>query len=88
LSASGQLGTDRVILGQWIDLCYKSVASWPSISPDLNPIENVWAIMKRSVRKSKSISMESLRCAILRAWEKRGLSLFASASISPCTVAC
>jgi transposase len=43
---------------------------WPAYSPDLNPIENVWALMKREVRKSKPSTLDGLRNAIADAWEK------------------
>jgi len=29
----------------------RRVLSWPSYSPDLNPIENVWAVLKKNVEK-------------------------------------
>ena len=28
-----------------------NVIPWPAVSPDLNPIENVWALMKRELRQ-------------------------------------
>jgi transposase len=44
--------------------------SWPALSPDLNPIENVWALMKREVRKAAPTSLSELRVAISAAWDK------------------
>jgi len=29
----------------------RRVLPWPSYSPDLNPIENVWAVLKHNIKK-------------------------------------
>ncbi|CAF1663328.1 unnamed protein product [Rotaria magnacalcarata] len=36
------------------------VIDWPSNSPDINPIENVWSIIKRRVEKRKPKNLEEL----------------------------
>ena len=30
-----------------------SILPWPVVSPDMNPIENVWAVLGKKVRKAK-----------------------------------
>lgn len=44
---------------------------WPSLSPDLNPIENLWGILARGVygNAKQYESLEELESAIRREWE-------------------
>ena len=42
---------------------------WPSMSPDLAPIENVWQLLKMNLRRKKIGSYRSLVSAIKREWK-------------------
>ena len=46
------------------------VLDWPSQSPDLNPIENLWAYIKKKLRKrtTKPSSLNQLFDFILEEW--------------------
>lgn len=44
------------------------VMDWPASSPDLNPIENVWSILKRKVCRYKINNASELMSAIRREW--------------------
>jgi hypothetical protein len=43
---------------------------WPSNSPDLNPIENLWAIVKRNVEQRKPKNLGELECFLGEEWGK------------------
>jgi len=43
---------------------------WPSKSPDLNPIENVWGMLKNAVRKCHPQDIDSLEECVCNEWEK------------------
>ncbi|HWY33658.1 MAG TPA: transposase [Nitrosopumilaceae archaeon] len=44
--------------------------SWPSQSPDLNPMENVWAVLKANVSNHKPTSTKELIRIIQKEWKK------------------
>ena len=46
-----------------------SFIEWPSMSPDLNPIENVWALMKHEVEKQLPSSLAEVKLAIPKVWD-------------------
>ena len=48
----------------------KSVLEWPSQSPDLNPIENLWNALKRRVRSKQTKTLDDLYQYCQEEWEK------------------
>ncbi len=51
-----------------------TVIQWPSMSPDLNPIEHLWGILKRQVEHHSPSSIQSLKEVILEEWKKIDLA--------------
>ncbi len=50
------------------------VIQWPSMSPDLNPTEHLWGILKRQVEHHSPSSIQSLKEVILEEWKKIDLA--------------
>ncbi len=45
-----------------------TVLNWPANSPDLNPIENLWGIVKRKMRDTRPNNADDLKAAIKATW--------------------
>ena len=44
------------------------VLQWPGNSPDVNPIENLWAIVKKRLQNHDCTSKTKLISAIIKIW--------------------
>lgn len=56
--------------------------NWPANSPDLNPIENVWYILKYRIKKYGASNINQLKTAIKTEWSKLGQNLARSLVLS------
>jgi transposase len=50
------------------------ILDWPSNSPDVNPVENLWSIMKRRVEKRKPSDLDELDQFLHEEWQNIDLS--------------
>lgn len=55
---------------EWLDNCaIDYIQDWPANSPDLNPIENLWSIVKKELREKDTSTVAKLKAAITSVWE-------------------
>ena len=59
--------TARTLM-RWLQEQGIPTLKWPPNSPDLNPIENLWDIIKRRVALAKCTTIEGLKNEIRRVW--------------------
>ncbi len=45
-----------------------TVIDWPANSPDLNPIENLWGIVKRKMRDTRPNNADDLKATVKETW--------------------
>uniref|UniRef100_A0A9J7ZTN8 Tc1-like transposase DDE domain-containing protein n=1 Tax=Cyprinus carpio carpio TaxID=630221 RepID=A0A9J7ZTN8_CYPCA len=57
------------VITKWLgDQNVEILGPWPGNSPDLNPIKNLWSILKRRVDKQKPTNSDKLQEVIMKEW--------------------
>jgi transposase len=60
--------TAKVVTKWLADEGVSVIAPWPGSSPDLNPIENLWTVMKRRVAAHNPTSLDNLKEVVKKVW--------------------
>ena len=53
---------------RWLEGKGVEVLKWTGNLPDLNPIENLWTIIKKKVSQTNLISLDELKTVIKSVW--------------------
>lgn len=56
------------LVSEFLEVSEIEVLDWPSQSPDLNPIEHVWAYMKKELRGTNFKTKNDLKVELVRLW--------------------
>lgn len=60
--------TSKAVLDWFTEYGVHYIDDWPGNSPDLNPIENLWNIVKKELREQDTSTLPKLKAAIEKAW--------------------
>lgn len=63
------------ICKKWKDDNEVTVLPWPSMSPDQNPIENVWQLLKIKISKKKISTTRKLKAILTKEWGQLSVQL-------------